>query len=590
MTLSNNYQPTKVSANGIIVDFGFTWNGLNTSYIKVYLEDKTTGDQTLVESTEYTFTAFNESGGNVRFNTAPADTNYVIISREVSETQETPYKTSLGFNGEDVEASFDKLTGKVQELSETLDRTPTMPLGTETGAEFPVPVPGNLIQGNPEGTGWEDSGVSSQDLVDDAESARQSATAAAASETAAANSAVEASGYADDAEESATIAKESFKGDWADDYVDPISGLDGYAQGNTVVFGANQWWSKTDQNTSVPPLEYTTPSAEWEHYLRGAITNDEFVADVKEATFLGDGVTTDFDLTADNPTLRPTSKNQILAVFIDTDPVAEEDYSISINSANGHSIIMFNTAPDAPVDPNGTFNIIVRGATPKIIPNFEEVFAIAKPIDNNLTYVDAKNVSWYGDCLADDDNTILSVSSGSPVTGTLPTTTTSVMYYMFVGLDASSTVVAEFTTDITGATGLSTIVGKKRRVFNVKTDLAGDIISFLFNKENDFVKFTSTNQITTTGSSQTFDVIVPNSSDIQVQCQTSFPVSASFNSVAFYDDDNRNGEYARVTTASTARNTENFTMRVSSLSKVYQSVNGTVNSTIFNIVGYYNYV
>lgn len=384
MSLSNNYQPAKTSSNGVLVDFGFSWNGLNTEYIRVYIEDKDTGVVTLIESSEYTITSFNEAGGNVRFNSAPADNNFIIIAREINQIQETPYRTSLGFNGKNVESSFDKLTGIVQELSEKASRSPTMPIGTEIDANFPIPVPGNLIQGRQDGKGWEDSGVSAQGLVDDAQAAKDAAAASAASATASANSATASATSADEASESAEIAKDQFKGEWESDFPDMLG--TGYSIGNTASFNANQWWSKIDNNTAVPPTEYNTPSAEWELFLRGAITNDEFVADVREARFLTDGIKTAFDLTAANPAFKPTNNNQIFGVFLDTDIISEEEYSISVNGS-GHSIITFTSVYAASIDTAATYNLIVRGATPQIADYEDRIDTLETQVVTGVLHV-----------------------------------------------------------------------------------------------------------------------------------------------------------------------------------------------------------
>lgn len=451
-----------------------------------------------------------------------------------------------------------------------------------------------------------------------AENAETSATNAATSAGEAATSAANALTSEQNAAASEAAVLLQFKGEWLNDY--PSGTGTGYAAADVALHDSNLWYSLVDNNTDIPEVGSELPIPTWRLYLPGSADSEELVAKIYRATFNGDGVTTEFDLTANNELFRPTSENQIMYVSVNQTEVI--DFELTTRISDGHSLIKFTTPPAVNEDPNGLFNIIVIGATPKIISleglpdnptegyylRYNEVegrynsyspeeirenigITIDKPIDNNLAYVDTKNVSWYGHCLSDDNSTILSVDSGTPVTGTLPTTTTSVMYYMFVGLDAGSDVIAEFTTDITGATGLSTIVGAKRRVFNVKTDITGDIISFFYDKQRSFVKYTDSYNISLPGTDQTFNIVAPAKSTVQVQCQGSFPVSTSFSSFIFIDpDDLSSVPYARVTTASTSRNTENFTMKISSSSQSKLVTVGTVNAVLLDIVGYYNYV
>src|SRR5690242_15130947 len=110
MAISDNYVPVKELGNGVTTQFSGSWAVLVASYIRVYLEDVTTGVQTLQTLTTDYGLVFDDSGFTVTFNVAPTSANYVVIGRSVEIDQTDPYKTSKGFQGAVIENSFDKLT------------------------------------------------------------------------------------------------------------------------------------------------------------------------------------------------------------------------------------------------------------------------------------------------------------------------------------------------------------------------------------------------------------------------------------------------------------------------------------------------
>lgn len=136
MSISDNYIPVKESGNGVTTQFSANWNMIAESYARVYLEDKTTGAQTLqVNPTDYDI-EFDQDGFTVTFVTAPSSDYWVVIGREVAIDQATPYKTSQGFDGKVTENSFDKLTAIAQDQQDELDRTPKFPLGSSFVGRF----------------------------------------------------------------------------------------------------------------------------------------------------------------------------------------------------------------------------------------------------------------------------------------------------------------------------------------------------------------------------------------------------------------------------------------------------------------------
>ena len=141
MSISDNYVPLKELGNGVTTQFSSNWDIVSLSFIQVFLEDVVTGVQTLVEqggaTDEYTV-VFDSSGFVVTFNTSPTSSNFVVIARDVSINQGTPYKTSKGFDGRVTEASFDKLTAVCQDQQDEIDRTLKYPLGSSLIGVLPT--------------------------------------------------------------------------------------------------------------------------------------------------------------------------------------------------------------------------------------------------------------------------------------------------------------------------------------------------------------------------------------------------------------------------------------------------------------------
>ena len=148
MAISNNYLPVKQLGNGVTAAYSASWPIFAAAYIRVYLESVATGVQTLqVEGTNYSLT-FDDSGFVVTFlpGFIPTAANYVVIGRSIAQDQTNPYKTSKGFDGSKIEGSYDKLTGMVQDLSNTVGRSLVFPLGDTTSTVLP-PAAQRALQG-----------------------------------------------------------------------------------------------------------------------------------------------------------------------------------------------------------------------------------------------------------------------------------------------------------------------------------------------------------------------------------------------------------------------------------------------------------
>lgn len=190
MSISDNYVPIRQLGNGVTTMFSGTWAMLAAAYAAVFLEDATTHVQTPQTGggTDYTL-AFSASGFTVTFNVAPPNTKYAVIGRAVALDQIDPYRTSKGFQGEVIEASFDKLTAITQDLSDGLDRSLTFPLGSTAIGILPVPVDDTILAWS--GTsGLVKNGPTTAAFAASTAAAAASAAAALISQNAAAASAV----------------------------------------------------------------------------------------------------------------------------------------------------------------------------------------------------------------------------------------------------------------------------------------------------------------------------------------------------------------------------------------------------------------
>lgn len=196
MTVANNYAPARYVGNGSTRSFAVSWRLENDDDFVVY--QKVGGVQSVVDPSNYTAVNTDNEHGVV-FNTAPANGTIIVITRATLHEQDTPYKTSSGFQAIKVEEDFDSLTMMVQELQNGVDRAVKVPeTSTETQQHF------------------------SDSLFTARDEARGYAEDAARSEGNATGSATDARLYAEDAEASKNKAR-----DWAYSLTPVESGLYG---------------------------------------------------------------------------------------------------------------------------------------------------------------------------------------------------------------------------------------------------------------------------------------------------------------------------------------------------------------------------
>lgn len=160
-----DYSPRKYTGNGSTTEFSFNWKIFTESDITVRLEKISTGVQTtLTYGTDYSVT-FGEVAGYITLTTAPTSEYYVIISRNVSDYQSKKYSTSTGFQGSEIENSFDKVSCNLQELDYTLQRSIKVAVGSSNlDMTLPAPSAGKTLKWNEEETGLINSTIDVDEL------------------------------------------------------------------------------------------------------------------------------------------------------------------------------------------------------------------------------------------------------------------------------------------------------------------------------------------------------------------------------------------------------------------------------------------
>ena len=114
MTVSTITNKVSYTGNGIAVSFAIPFPFLEREHLKVWQ---------FLNNIQTQRTDWTVSGGNMVFETAPANGARIIIMREVPLTQETDYRENEILPAETLERNFDKLTMQVQQLAEESGRS-----------------------------------------------------------------------------------------------------------------------------------------------------------------------------------------------------------------------------------------------------------------------------------------------------------------------------------------------------------------------------------------------------------------------------------------------------------------------------------
>ena len=116
-----DYNPCQYKGNGVTRDFSFNWKVIEVEELIVSLELVSTGDETiLTRGSDYT-AQVNAVGGNVLLTTAPSEDYFINIRRKTSNYQSKGYSTSSGFQGSEIEKSFDKVSCCLQDMQHGID-------------------------------------------------------------------------------------------------------------------------------------------------------------------------------------------------------------------------------------------------------------------------------------------------------------------------------------------------------------------------------------------------------------------------------------------------------------------------------------
>lgn len=161
MTVSSTTNKISYNCNGSTSVFAYTFKILNDADILVQIRTTSTGVlTTLVKITDYTVSGVNVStGGNITLvspsTSAPTGTT-IILTRNMTETQETDYTEYDTFPASSHETALDRLTMLTQQIQEQLDRSLKLDSGVSgvTAQFVGTPAAGQMPLVNPAGTGF----------------------------------------------------------------------------------------------------------------------------------------------------------------------------------------------------------------------------------------------------------------------------------------------------------------------------------------------------------------------------------------------------------------------------------------------------
>ena len=189
MANETNYIPCKYKGNGTTQNFPFAWGYFDDSEIIVNIENSSGVQTVLTLGTDYDVTP-DSTGGEVICKVAPTSEEYIIISRDTSNLQKTRYSTSVGFQGTEIEKSFDKVSCCLQDIVYSSKRAIKIPIGsTALDLSLPQPNAGKTLKWNEDNTGLINSDVNIDDIDDAVQTAKDYSEQAQNSATNASNSA-----------------------------------------------------------------------------------------------------------------------------------------------------------------------------------------------------------------------------------------------------------------------------------------------------------------------------------------------------------------------------------------------------------------
>ena len=142
-------------ATGENKSFDFSFRIFSINDLDVYIND-------ILQDSGYVVTVSpNSIGGNITFNTPPAEGSIITINRNLDIKRTTDFSESKAFRSKMLNHEFDYQTACLEQLSDNLDRTMSFPPYSvdKTNATFPIPVAGSAIVWNNEGTALTNSKI-----------------------------------------------------------------------------------------------------------------------------------------------------------------------------------------------------------------------------------------------------------------------------------------------------------------------------------------------------------------------------------------------------------------------------------------------
>lgn len=204
MTNKKDYAPIKYSCNGATTDFPFGWKILEPQDLVILLENKESKVQSSLEYGKDYDVIYHDTGGNVSTKSVYDSAFDIIIARKTSYYQGSSYSTTSGFQGSEVEKSFDRASVNIQDLSYDLERSLKMPVGSEIrNVTVENPIPGKALIWDDEGKNIVNSDVSVDEIGELAKITRENAAIASEKADIATTAANEAEIFANIAKQAA---------------------------------------------------------------------------------------------------------------------------------------------------------------------------------------------------------------------------------------------------------------------------------------------------------------------------------------------------------------------------------------------------
>jgi len=157
MTIENSNNRDRLTSDGIIVDFDFTFKIYDDTQIEVYTIDNDDAATIKTLTTDYTVAiSTTTEGGTVTYVTSPADTYEVLMIRAIPYTQSADIPVNEGFSEVIIENALDRLAIQIQQINDIISKTIRIEdTSSVTGLTFGDPESEKLIRWKDDLSGFE---------------------------------------------------------------------------------------------------------------------------------------------------------------------------------------------------------------------------------------------------------------------------------------------------------------------------------------------------------------------------------------------------------------------------------------------------